>query len=278
MVPELVTEALAEAEERDGDEAGWHQAHQQQPSCGPLHDEQVDSHGQRAEVQEPQHPHQSPGGGLAQQGHTAPHAPPLCDGRQRFQTGRAPVRCVNVSGGRWCRWRLHNGDDHKVRGAPDGGVRRGRRRVGHGGSVAACQRAQASGAEEQLRRRVLMEVQVPLIPALESQRCHQVAVVGQIYHGLFREFADVATERTHQDAGRRLAEVQDLDEALGAQTVAALEHLRPAAPQIVRRVADLTLHVFRTRLVQTDALAPNIIGVLLLDPHLFKKKKKTWLL
>lgn len=117
-----------------------------------------------------------------------------------------------------------------------------------------------------------MEVKVPLIPALESQCCHQIAVIWQIYCSLFREFGDITTEWTHQEIGRRLTEVQDLDEALQAQTVAALKHLWPATSQIVRRVADLTLHVFRTQFIQVDAVTPNIIRVLLLNPHLFQKR------
>uniref|UniRef100_G3Q1M5 Uncharacterized protein n=1 Tax=Gasterosteus aculeatus TaxID=69293 RepID=G3Q1M5_GASAC len=88
-VPQLVVDALAEPVDHDHDEAGGDQAHQQQPDGGPLHDEQVDPHGQRAEVQQAQHPHQHPGRGLAQLGRAVPRRPPVRDGRRGVQAGGA---------------------------------------------------------------------------------------------------------------------------------------------------------------------------------------------
>ena len=82
-----MADTLAEPVDHDHDEAGGNQAHQQHTERCPLHDEQVDPHGQRAEVQQPQHPHQRPGRGLAQEGRAVPHRPPLRDGRHGVQTG-----------------------------------------------------------------------------------------------------------------------------------------------------------------------------------------------
>lgn len=88
-----------------------------------------------------------------------------------------------------------------------------------------------------------MELEVPLIRALDSQRLHQVVVIRQVAHRLLWQSGDVTAERTHHGIGRRLTQVQNLHKAFGAQTVATLEHLRPAAAQVVQAVADLTLQL-----------------------------------
>jgi len=98
---------------------------------------------------------------------------------------------------------------------------------------------------------------------LERQRRRQVAVV--------RQAADVAAERAHHGVGRRLSQVQDLGEALGAQTVAALERLRPPPPQVVGAVADLTLQVVgaqQVHVVAADAAdADAVLGAVRPDHH-----------
>ena len=173
------------------------------------------------------------------------------------------------------RWRLHDGNDHKVRGAPDGGVGGGGRSGGGGGGggrgchrqAATHQGAQASGAEEQLCGRLLVEVEVPLIPALEGERRHQVAVIRQAAHGLPGQSGDIAAERAHHSIWRRLTQVQDLSEALGAKTMAALEHLRPATPQVVGTVADLTLQLLCAQYVQMATTASTIVRALQINHH-----------
>lgn len=118
-VPELVTEALAEAVNHDHDEACRDQAYQKDPQGGLLHDEQVDPHGQGAEVEEPQHPHQCPGS-------TVPHRPPLGDGGHGVQTGGVVIPTLDGGHSRGVGvklvgvvvlrgWRrFHDGDDHVV--------------------------------------------------------------------------------------------------------------------------------------------------------------------
>ncbi len=179
---------------------------------------------------------------------------------------------VEVLGGRRHRRRLHDGNDHKVRGAPDGGVGGGGRSRGGGGRgchrwIATHQRAQASGAEEQLRGPLLVEVEVPLIPALEGQRRHQVAVIWQAAHRLPRQSGNIAAERAHHGVGRRLTQVQDLSKAFGAQTVTALKHLWPATPQVVRTVTDLTLQLLGAHYVHVATATSAILSALQLNHH-----------
>lgn len=135
---------------------------------------------------------------------------------------------MEVLGGYRCRWGFHDSDYHKIWGAPDGGIRIGG--WGHQGGVATHQRAQTPGTEEKLRCRVLVEVVVPLIPPLEGQHCDQVTVIWQAAHSLSRESCDITAEWTNQGIRRRLTQVQDLQKAFGAKSVAALQYLWPATP------------------------------------------------
>lgn len=115
-----------------------------------------------------------------------------------------------------------------------------------------AQGRQASRTEEKLCRCVL--VGVPLIPPVESQGCYQVAVIWQAAHRLSLQRGDAAAERTNQSIRGRLSQVQDLDETFGTETVAAVQHLWPATPQVVHAVADLTLQLLCTVNISTAAL------------------------
>lgn len=115
----------------------------------------------------------------------------------------------------------------------------------------------------------MVEVEVPLIPALEGERRHQVAVIRQAAHGLPGQSGDIAAERAHHGVWRRLTQVQDLSEALAAKTMAALEHLRPATPQVVGTVADLTLQLLCAQYVQMATTTSTIVRALQINHHLY---------
>lgn len=144
---------------------------------------------------------------------------------------------------------LHDGDEHKVGRTLDGGVgggessRGGRGRRAH--TRVVHQGAQTSGAENQLGvLRVHVEVPlVPLVPALDGQNGHQFAVIWEAAHHFPWQPGGAAAEGTHHSTGRRLAQVLELGETFGTQTVAAVQHLGSAAAQVVQAVADLTLQL-----------------------------------